>query len=161
MAYQRKVRRKLLRKTSNQVLKISTYQLSQSVKVIIMDKHLVFGHRLEGLLIHVDGERDGILLCVSHHKYSKIIGTKVTHMCNWRLCLVEGAPTVDDLRSTLLIRGNHARWGMDPLLQWNIRAHQHSFKQPFPARLSVFRPGREHRSSGYPLWGLLSNFGDI
>ena len=135
----RKVRRKLLRRTSNQVLKISTYQLSQLVKVMITNKHPVFGHRLEGLLIHVDGERDGILLCASRHRYSEIIGIK-------RLCLVEGAPAVDDLQSSLRIKGNHARWGMDPLLRQNLRAQQ----QPFPTRLGICRHGREHRSSGYP-----------
>ena len=109
MASKRKVRRKLLRRTSNQVLKISTYQLNRSVKVMIMDKHPVFGHRLEGLLIHVDGEHDGILLCVSRHKFSEIIGIEVAHMSNRRLRLVEGAPTVDDLHSTFWIRANHAR----------------------------------------------------
>ena len=98
-ACKREVRRKLLRKTSNQVLKISTYQLSQSVKVMVTDEYHVFGHRLEGLLIHVDGERDGIMLCASRHIYSKIIRIKVVHVRNRRLRLVERTPTVDDFQS--------------------------------------------------------------
>ena len=65
MVCKRDVRRKLLCKSCNQVLKISTYQLSRSVKIMVTQEKLVFGHRLEGLLIHVDGERDGILLCTS------------------------------------------------------------------------------------------------
>ena len=99
-ACKREVRRKLLRKTSNQVLKISTYQLGRSVKVMVTDEHPIFGHRLEGLLIQVDEETDGILICASRHKYSEIIGIKVVHVRNRRLHLVKGAPTVDDFQST-------------------------------------------------------------
>ena len=110
------VRRKLLCKTSNQVLKINTYQLSRSVKVMVMDEHPVFGHRLEGCLIHVDGKMDGILLYTSHHGYSEIIGTEVAHVCNLRLDPVEGPPAVDDFHNTLWIRGYHARRGMYHLL---------------------------------------------
>ena len=62
MACKREVRRKLLRKTSNQVLKTSTYQLCRLVKVMVTDEHPVFDNQLEGLLIHVDGEQDGILV---------------------------------------------------------------------------------------------------
>ena len=105
------VRRKLLRKTSKQVLKISTYQLSRSVKVMVTDEHPVFGHRLEGLLINVDGELYGILLYASHHLYSKIIGIEVADVRNRRLCLVEGALMVNDFHSTLWIRGHHAHRG--------------------------------------------------
>ena len=97
MTCKRKVRRKLLSRTSNQGLKISTYHLSRLLKVMIIDKHPVFGHQLEGLLIHVDGERDGILLYASRHKYSEIIWIEVAHMRNHRLRLVKGAPVVDNL----------------------------------------------------------------
>ena len=62
MACKREVRRKLLRKTSNQVLETSTYQLSRLVKVMVTDKHPVFDNQLEGPLIHVDEEQDGILV---------------------------------------------------------------------------------------------------
>ena len=117
---------------------------------MVTDKHLVLGHRLEGLLIHVDGERDGILLYASRHSCSEIIRIEVVHMCNRRLHLVEGAPAMDDLPSTLGIRGNHVRQGMDPLLRWNIRAQQHLVKQPFPARLGIYRLGLEHWSNDYP-----------
>ena len=105
-ACKRKVRRKLLCRTSNQVVKIGTYQLSRSVKVMITDKHPVLNHRLEGLLIHVDKEWDGILLCASRHRYSEIIGIEVAQMPNRRLGLVERASTVDDLPSTLWIDGS-------------------------------------------------------
>ena len=98
---------------------------------MVTNEHPAFDHRLEGLLIHVDGERDGILLCVSRHRYSEIIRIEVVHVCNRRLCLVEGAPTVDDFQSTLWIRGHHARRGMDPLLWWNIRAQQQLVGLPF------------------------------
>ena len=90
------------------------------------------------------------MLFTSCHKYLKIIGIELTHMLNRRLRLVEGAPVVDDHSSTLWIKGNHARRGMDPLLQLNIRAQHHPIRQPIPARLNVCRPMREHRSSGYP-----------
>ena len=148
--YKREVIRKLLHKTNNQVLKISTYQLSRSIKVMVADEHSFFNHRLEGLLIYVDKERDGILLFTSCHKYLEIIGIEVAHVRYRRLCLVEGAPAVDDFQSTLWIRGHHIRRGMDPLRWRNIRAQQQPVKQSFPARLSIWKPRREHRSNDYP-----------
>ena len=149
-ACKREVRRKLLHKTSNRVLKISTYQLNRSLKVMVTNEHLVFSHRQEGLLIHVDEEYDGILLCASRHKYSEIIGIEVTHVRNRRLHLVEGASAIDDFQSTLWIRGHHARQGMDPLLRQNISAQQQLVKQPFLTSLIICKPRREHRSSDYP-----------
>ena len=62
-----------------------------------------------------------LLLCTSRHRHSEIIRIEVTHVCNRRLCLVKGTPTVDDLQSTLWTRGHHAHRGMDPLLRRNIR----------------------------------------
>ena len=117
---------------------------------MITNKHPVFGHRLEGLFIHVDGEWDSILLCASHHRYLEIIGIEVAHMRNGRLRLVKGAPAVDDLLSTHWIRGNHACRGMDPLLRRKIHAQQHLVRQPFPSRLGVYRLVWEHRSNDYP-----------
>ena len=92
------------------------------------DERPIFGHRLEGLLIHVNGELDGILLYASHHRYSEIIGIEVAYVRNQRLQLVEGALAVDDFQSTLRIKGHHARRGMDPLLRRNIRAQQQSVR---------------------------------
>ena len=126
-----------------------------------MDEHPFFGYRLEGLLIHVDGEHDGILLCASCHRYSKIIRIEVAHVRDKRLRLVEGAPTVDDFQSTLWIRGHHALQGMDHLLWWKIHAQQQSVRQPFLARLGIYKFRLEHRSNDYPLWGILSNFVDV
>ena len=42
-------------------------------------RHPVLGYRLDNLLIHVNGKRDGILICVSRHRYSKIIRIEVEH----------------------------------------------------------------------------------
>ena len=71
-------------------------------------------------------------------------------MHNWRIHLVKGALVMDDLPSTLQIRGNHARWGMDPLMWRNVCAQQHLVKQPFLARLGVRMLRREYRISSYP-----------
>ena len=95
------VRRKSRYKTHVHVLKFKTYQPSRLVKVMITDEHPVFGHALEGLPIQIAVEGDKILLNTSHHRYSKNSGVEVMHVCDRRLPLVKGAPTVNDFPGSL------------------------------------------------------------
>ena len=116
------VRRKSQHKINNQVLNIETYQLNRLVKVVIADEHPIFGLALEGLLVHVAGKRDGILLSTSSHRHPEKSGVEVVHVRERRLPLVEGAPTVNDLPSALWARSHCVRQIRDPLLRRNVRA---------------------------------------
>ena len=55
-------------------------------------------------------------------------------MYDWRLRLVKGAPAMDDLPSTLQIRGNHARRMIDPFMRRNVRTQQHLVRRLSPAK---------------------------
>ena len=116
------VKRKSQHKIYNQVLKIKTYQLNRLVKVVISDKHPVFGHVLEGLPIHVARKQDGILLNMSRHRPLEKSGVEVAHVSDRRLPLVEGAPTVNDFPSALWARSHYVYRRMDPLLRGNVLA---------------------------------------
>ena len=116
------VRRKSQHKINNQVLKIKTYQISRLVKVVIADGHPVFDHALEGLPLHVAGERDRILLNTSHYRHPEKGKVKVAHVRDRRLPLVQGAPTVNDLLGALWARSHCVRRRRDPLLRRNVRA---------------------------------------
>ena len=58
---------KLLGRSGNQVKQHVPVRLIG--KVMVADEHLVLGHRLDNLLSYIDEERDGILLCVTCHRY--------------------------------------------------------------------------------------------
>ena len=106
------------------------------------DEHPILGHRLESLLAQVDRERDGVLLYASRYRYLKIIRIEVVHMNNRTLRLVKGAPMVDDLLSTLQIKGNQARRMMDPLMRRNMCTYQQLVRRPSPIGYGICRPRR-------------------
>ena len=90
------VSKKSQHKTHVHVLKVKTYKLSRLVKVMVADEHPVFGHALEGLLIQITRELEGVLLNKIHHWYWKKSGVDVAHVCDERRPLVKGALTVND-----------------------------------------------------------------
>ena len=115
------VRRKTQNKTDNHILKIKTYQLNRLVEVVIMDKHPIFNHTLEGLPIHIAGKWDGVLLNTSRHQSLEKSGIEVLHVRERRLPLVKGVPTINDLSGSLWTRSQCVHQRMDPLLRQNVR----------------------------------------
>ena len=63
---------------------------------MVANIHPVFSHMLVGFLIHVIGEGDGILLSMSHHRYSEVIRVEFVHMWDRRVPFVKGISMVNN-----------------------------------------------------------------
>ena len=68
---------------------------------MVVDEHPVFGHAVEGVPLQIAMEGDGVLLSMSHNRYSEKSGVEVAHACDRRLPLVKGAPVFNDLPGNL------------------------------------------------------------
>ena len=95
--YKRKgVRRKSHNETHIQTLEVFPYQLSHLIKIMVVDRHSIFSHKLVGFSFYVADEGNKIFFRNSHHHYSKVGGVHFVHIDDRSVPLVEGVPAVNN-----------------------------------------------------------------